>query len=103
MDSGGAVPAIYDFCEAEGGTYTIGLIPNPRLTALAAPLSAEAQCQQAGSGADKVRLFGETRYPADSWEHPRRVIIKAEVLPKGPNTRFVVTTRPEAPEDLYAW
>lgn len=103
MDSGGAVPAIYDFCEAEGVTYTIGLIPNPRLTALAAPLSAEAQCQQAGSGADKVRLFGETRYQADSWEHPRRVIIKAEVLPKGPNTRFVVTTRPEAPEDLYAW
>jgi hypothetical protein len=103
MDSGGAVPAIYAFCEAQRITYTIGLIPNPRLTALAATLAAEAQRQRAASGAEKVRLFGETLYQADSWEHPRRVIIKAEALPKGPNTRFVVTTRLDPPEDLYAW
>jgi hypothetical protein len=89
MDSGGAVPAIYDWCEAEGLAYTIGLITNPRLTALAAPLMAEAQRQRAASGADKVRLCGETVYQAESWDHPRRVIIKAEALPKGPNTRFV--------------
>src|SRR3954447_6027501 len=41
MDSGGAVPAIYDWCETHGVAYTIGLIPNPRLTTLAAPLLAE--------------------------------------------------------------
>ncbi len=103
MDSGGAVPAIYDWCEREGITYTIGLITNPRLSALATPLAAEAQRQRAETGAETVRLLGETSYQAESWDHPRRVIIKAEALPKGPNTRFVVTTRPDPPEALYDW
>jgi hypothetical protein len=103
MDSGGAVPAIYDWCEAESIPYTIGLITNPRLTALAAPLAAEALRQRAASGAEKVRLCGETGYQAESWAQPRRVIIKAEALPRGPNTRFVVTTRPDPPAALYDW
>jgi hypothetical protein len=103
MDSGEAVPAIYDWCEQEGIAYTIGLITNPRLSALAAPLVAEAQRHRAAGGTEKVRLLGETRYQAETWEHPRRVVIKAEALPKGPNTRFVVTTRVEPPETLYDW
>jgi len=103
MDSGGAVPAIYAFCEREGIAYTIGLSTNPRLTALAAPLTAAAQRQRAECGAEKVRLCGETVYQAASWDHPRRVVIKAEALPKGPNTRFVVTTRSDPPEALYDW
>jgi hypothetical protein len=103
MDSAGAVPAIYAWCEAAGIAYTIGLITNPRLMALAAPLVAEAQRQRAAADTEKARLFGEVSYQAESWDHPRRVIIKAEALPKGPNTRFVVTTRADAPEALYAW
>jgi hypothetical protein len=103
MDSGGAVPILYDFCEREDLAYTIGLITNPRLTALAAPLVAEAQRQRAASGGEKVRLLGETTYQAASWDQPRRVVIKAEALPQGPNTRFVVTTRPDPPEALYDW
>jgi hypothetical protein len=103
MDSGGAVPAIYDFCEQAGITYTIGLITNPRLTALAAPLVADAQRQRAATGGEKVRLLGDTVYQADTWEQPRRVVIKAEALPKGPNTRFVVTSRADPPEVLYDW
>jgi hypothetical protein len=31
------------------------------------------------------------------------VVIKAEALAKGPNTRFVVTTRSDPPEALYDW
>jgi hypothetical protein len=103
LDSGGAVPTIYDWCEAEGLAYTIGLITNARLTALAAPLAAAAQRQRAETGAEKVRLLGEVTYQAESWDHPRRVIVKAEALPKGPNTRFVVTTRTDPPETLYDW
>ncbi len=103
MDSGGAVPAIYDFCEQERLTYTIGLIPNLRLRELAAPLQAEAAHQQQATGAATVQLFAETRYQAESWAQPRRVVIKAERLVKGPNTRFVVTTRPEPAESVYAW
>jgi hypothetical protein len=103
MDSGGAVPAIYAWCEREAIPYTIGLISNPRLTALATPLVAEAQRQRAETGAEKVRLLGEAVYQAESWEQPRRVVIKAEALAKGPNTRFVVTTRTDPPEALYDW
>lgn len=103
MDSGGAVPAIDDWCEREGIASTIGLITNPRLAALAAPLMAEAQRQRAATGAEKVRRLGATTYQAESWAQPRRVVIKAEALPKGPNSRFVVTTRPDPPEALYDW
>jgi Transposase DDE domain group 1 len=100
-DSGFAVPALYDCCEQEGITYPIGLIPNPRLEAVAAPLLAEAQRQHAATGADKVRLAGEVRYRAGSWAHARRVVYKAEALAAGPNTRFVVTTRPGPPLAVY--
>jgi len=48
MDSAGALPAIYDWCEAEGILYTIGLITNSRLTAIAAPLVAEVLRQRLG-------------------------------------------------------
>lgn len=48
-------------------------------------------------------MLGEVTYQADSWARPRRVIVKAEVLPKGLNTRFVVTSRDDPPARLYAW
>ncbi|MAG34635.1 MAG: IS1380 family transposase [Dehalococcoidia bacterium] len=102
-DSGFAVPALYAWCEHEGITYTIGLIPNPRLEAVAAPLLAQAQQQQEQTGAPKVRLAGETAYQAESWPASRRVVYKAEALAKGPNTRFVVTTRADPPLALYNW
>ncbi len=93
-DSGFAVPALYDWCEREGIGYTIGLVPNPRLEALAAPLLAEAQRQQQETGAEKVRLAGEAEYQAESWPRARRVVFKAEILEKGPNTRFVSPPAP---------
>jgi hypothetical protein len=102
-DSGFAVPALYAYCEAEGIGYTIGLVPNSRLEAAVADLQAQAQRQSLAADGAKVRLIGETSYEAGSWPHPRRVLMKAEVLPKGPNTRFVVTTRTDAPESAYAW
>jgi DDE family transposase len=101
-DSGFGVPAVYRFCERAGIAYTLGLATNPRLRALAAPLLAQAQAQHRASG-QKVRLAGEASYQAESWPHPRRVVFKAEVLPKGPNTRFVVTSRADAPLALYAF
>jgi hypothetical protein len=102
-DAGFAKPEIYAFCEREGIAYTIGLVTNARLERLAAPLVAEAAAQQAAADGAKVRLLAEAVYQADSWPTPRRVIIKAEALAKGPNTRFVVTTRDDPPEALYAW
>jgi hypothetical protein len=99
-DSGCAVPALYDFCEREQVGYTIGLIPNRRLEALAAPLLAQAQQQRAQTG-ETVRLVDDVAYQAGSWAHPRRVVYKAEALDQGPNTRFVVTSRRDAPPALY--
>ena len=102
-DSGFAMPSLYQFCEDHGIGYTIGLVTNPRLEAVAAPLLAQAQQQRAASDAQKVRLAGEALYQADSWPSPRRVVFKAEALPKGPNTRFVVTNRTDPPLALYNW
>jgi hypothetical protein len=102
-DSGFAVRKLYDFCEREGVGYTIGLIPNPRLGREAESLLAEAHRQSAELGGAKVRLVSEVSYRAESWPHPRRVVYKAETLEKGPNTRFVVTTRSDAPLALYDW
>jgi hypothetical protein len=101
-DSGFALPAIYDYCEEQHITYTIALGSNSRLEALAAPLLAEAKERRAATG-EKVRLVAEGRYAAGSWETQRRVVYKAEALAKGPNTRFVVTTRQDAPDAVYEW
>jgi Transposase DDE domain group 1 len=100
-DSGFATPRLYAWCEANGVSYTIGLIPNPVLEAYAAPLLAAAQAQSQAQGGAKVRLAGEARHQAGSWPVARRVVFKAEALAAGPNTRFVVTTRPEAPLSVY--
>jgi hypothetical protein len=101
-DSGFAVPALYDYCEEQHLPYTIGLVANARLEALAAPLAAEAQQQRAQTG-EKVRLLAAGPYQAGSWTHARRVVYKAEALEKGLNTRFVVTTRCDPPDELYTW
>jgi hypothetical protein len=102
-DSGFAIPALYEWCEREGIAYTIGLIPNTRLEPLAESLVAEAVRQRDERGVPKVRLASETSYQAGSWSQARRVVFKAEALTAGPNTRFVVTTRPDPPLDLYDW
>ncbi len=94
-DAGFALPAVYEWCEKEGIGYTIGLISNPRLEALAEPLlrRAERESEARGGEKEKVRLVSDAPYQAGSWERPRRVVFKAEVLEKGANTRFVVTSR----------
>ena len=99
-DAGFAVPALYDCCEAEGITYTIALITNPKLQEMAEELLEEAK-ESHEKTTHKARLFGEDLYEAGSWEHERRVIYKAEAMEKGTNTRFVVTTRNDEPNALY--
>jgi DDE family transposase len=102
-DAGFAVPEIYEYCEREGIGYTIGLISNPRLEALAQDLLGRAKRESEEREGEKVRLVSSTSYRALSWERSRRVIYKAEVLEKGTNTRFVVTSHSDEPERLYNW
>jgi hypothetical protein len=99
-DAGFAVPALYDYCESESITYTVGLITNSRLEEMAEDLLEEAR-DRYKEEQKKVKLFGEGLYTAGSWEHARRVVYKAEVMEKGTNTRFVVTTRTDEPKELY--
>jgi len=101
-DSGYGVPRMYQFCERHRSTYTIGLATNARLAVIAAPLLQQAQAVQATTG-ETARLTAETAYQAGSWDRERRVVYKAEALSKGPNTRFVVTTRTDKPAALYAF
>jgi hypothetical protein len=100
-DSGFAVPALYDYCEAHDVQYLIGLVPNTRLQALAVAVQTAAQAQKQERGTEKVRHIDEAEYQAESWSRVRRVVIKAEVLPKGTNVRFVVTNRQETASELY--
>jgi len=99
-DAGFAVPAIYDYCEGEGITYTIALITNERLKGMACDLLEEAKDEHERT-AHKATLFGEGTYQAASWEKKRRVAYKAEVMEQGTNRRFVLTTRSDEPKALY--
>ena len=90
-DAGFASPEVYDYCEKAEVDYVLSLARNKRLEAMAEPIltMARAQCAETGQ---KSRLFDEVSYAAESWPHERRVIVKAEVMPKfGDNPRFVVT------------
>jgi hypothetical protein len=72
-DSGFAVPALYDYLDEQHIPYTIALGRNPRLEAMAAALAEQATRERAETG-EKVRLFDQGQYQADSWEHERRVV-----------------------------
>ena len=100
-DAGFAVPALYDYCEAESIDYTIGLIANARLRVLASSLLEEAKERYDESEGRKVRLISEGSYQAESWKKKRRVIYKAEAMEQGKNTRFVVTNKTQRSEKLY--
>jgi hypothetical protein len=101
-DAGFAVPAVYEYCEAEGLAYTIALITNSRLEEMAASLLEEAKRRHEKQPERKVKLLSEGHYRAGSWDRQRRVVYKAEVMEEGTNTRFVVTNKPEQPDELYA-
>jgi Transposase DDE domain group 1 len=102
-DAGFAIPEIYDYCEREGIGYTIGLISNPRLEEIAEDLLGKAKGESEERQGEKVRLLSSGSYRAGSWEYARRVVYKAEVLEKGENTRFVVTSRSDEAQELYDW
>jgi DDE family transposase len=102
-DAGFAVPALYEYCEREGIGYTIGLISNPRLEAMAEPLLEQAKRESEERGGQRARLASDAPYRAGSWDRPRRVVYKAEMLEKGENTRFVVTSRRDEPRKLHDW
>jgi hypothetical protein len=99
-DSGFCRWRMLRWCEDQGVGYLLGLAKNDRVLALAQPWMAQAQAQQESSR-EKQRVFGEVRYAAQSWDRPRRVIVKAEHTDQGSNPRFVVTNLEREPQGLY--
>lgn len=99
-DSGFCRWKLLRWCDRHGVGYVLGLAKNPRLLRLAQPLLEQA-AQGFQSGGDKQRLFGEVAYAAESWDRPRRVLVKAEHGPRGPNPRFVVVSLAGEPQALY--
>jgi hypothetical protein len=99
-DSGFCRWRMLRWCDRHNVRYIIGLAKNAVLTRRAAPLAEQAKAACHATG-EKQRLFGEIPYAAETWDRTRRVIVKAEHLPDGPNTRFVVTNQPGDPQHLY--
>ena len=74
------------WCEANGVGSIFGLARNARLEAEIATELAEAGRQARESG-QPARISCQTR---KTWARERRVVAKAEPLPKGANPRFIV-------------
>jgi hypothetical protein len=98
-DSGFARDALMVWCEANAVDYLFGLARNRRLVgAVAEDLAAAAAESLARSG--PARRFADLTWRTlDSWSRARRVVAKAEHLPKGANPRFVVTSLPASQID----
>jgi Transposase DDE domain group 1 len=99
-DAGFAIPALYEYCEGEGLKYVIGLIRNDVLERMIENLRNKAQ-ERYQEAKQKQRLFAEGMYQAQSWSTERRVIMKAEWLAQGPNSRFVVTNLSMDTQQVY--
>ena len=100
LEKGRDTNALYDYCEQENLGYVIGLIRNDVLERMIEELLQRAHEQYQASG-QKQSLFQEGLYQAKSWTTERRVIMKAEWLLQGPNSRFVVTNLPMETQRVY--
>ena len=99
-DSGFCRWKLLRWCDKHDVGYVVGIVRNKVLQRMAEPFMDEAKKAFDESGV-KQRNFHEIIYAAKTWDRERRIIVKAEVLPKGPNVRFVVTNLAEAPETIY--
>jgi len=107
-DSGFARDEIMTWCEGNGVHYVFGLAKNSRLCAAIERQLAKSQ-RRYHQTKKASRRYRDFRYQTrESWDRSRRVVGKAEYLPKGANPRFVVTSLSKAEytaqalyEDLY--
>jgi hypothetical protein len=91
-DSSFCRESLMAWCEQHGVDYVLGLARNSRLEAELAESLEQAKRQFASTG-QAARVFKDFLYRTlESWSRSRRVVGKAEYLPKGANPRFVVTS-----------
>jgi len=99
-DSGFCRWRLLKWCDHHAVNYIIGVAKNNRLNTLAEPLVKEAYNRYTETG-NKQRLFTSVHYAAKTWDHERRVIVKAEYDTKGSNPRYVVTNLQGEDDSLY--
>ena len=99
-DSGFCRWRMLSWCDAHNVSYIVGIAQNERLRKLASPL-VERAAYNYEARHRKQRLFGSIQYEADTWDRPRRVIVKAEHNALGANPRFVVTNLEQTDRYLY--
>jgi hypothetical protein len=99
-DSGFCRHKMFNWAEKNGVYYITGIAQNSKLNEALNPLMEEAQKQFDQKG-EKQRLFTSFMYAAGSWDHPRRIIGKAEYSEHGSNPRYIVTNLPGDPKELY--
>jgi hypothetical protein len=91
-DSGFARDGLMTWCEAERVGYVFGLARNERLVGAIVDELAAAEAENLASGRPARRFADFAWRTLDSWSRERRVVAKAEHLPKGSNPRFIVTS-----------
>jgi hypothetical protein len=106
LDGGFASPAMLDYLEFERVEYLVGFAGNSVLEAQIEPLMRAVRVLSATSGKTET-LFTDLRYQTKTWQKPRRLIVKAEVVrfpdrPVRDNDRYVVTNLTLKPERVYA-
>ena len=103
-DSGFCRESIMKWCEEHDIGYVLGLARNPRLVRALGAQMREARAAHRHTGKPARRFRDFTYRTRKSWSRRRRVVGKAEYLPKGANPRFVVTNlspRKAAAKRLY--
>jgi Transposase DDE domain group 1 len=93
-DSGFARDEPMAWCEANGVDYVFGLARNERLVGAIAGDLVAAELESLAQGRPARRFADFAWRTLDRWSRERRVVAKAEHLPKGPNPRFIVTSLP---------
>jgi hypothetical protein len=106
LDGGFAHPTVLEFLDAQTKLeYVVAMAKNAVLKRIAAPGIRQARQLSNRSGKTE-HIYGEVEYAARKWPHPRRVVIKAEVVrapekdPKD-NPRFVITNMKQSPQWIY--
>jgi hypothetical protein len=99
-DSGFCRWRLMRWCDKHNVGYIIGLAGNDVLYRQAISWTEQSAEQFKQTGL-KQRIFGQFMYAAQTWDCPRKVIVKAEHLTQGANTRFIVTNIEGQPQRLY--
>ena len=93
-DSGFARDALMTWCETNSVDYVFGLARNERLVGAIVDDLATVALESVAQGGPARRFADFAWRTLDSWSCARRVVAKAEHLPKGANPRFIVTSLP---------